>query len=233
MQGHLQDFSGTALLPTAQDRVAVKMMLCRRWLRNGRNHSRPTEERTSPEGHAGRLTGFDFGKMKGLWATFIPSLNVVYLGLPLHRKTVLSNSIRGGPREKTETISQELKAGFWHIRWAGPQEVHSWGLKSLCGWELAGDQGWVARCVRAMLELPCGSTATETSKSIRGPGFSPWKPDQHYFGARNQGLLEDSQLPTSARRRRLPPALDVGLHLSQKLRLCMTHSEQSWLPRLP
>ncbi|CAN0181511.1 unnamed protein product [Rangifer tarandus platyrhynchus] len=42
------------------------------------------------------------------------------------------------------------------------------------------------------------SLATETSKSIRGPGFSPWKPDQHYFGARNQGLLEDSQLPTSA-----------------------------------
>lgn len=150
----------------------------------------------------------------------------------LFTEKVLSSSIRGGPREKTETISQALKAGFRRIPWAGPQEAHSWGLKSLCGWEVAGDQGWVARCIRAMLELPCGSTATETSKSIRGPGFSPWKPDQHYFGAQNQGFLEDSQLPTSARRRRLPPALGVGLQLSQKLRLCMTHSEQSWLPRL-
>ena len=45
------------------------------------------------------------------------------LGLPLHRKTVLSTSIRVGPGEKIETVSQVLKAGFRRIRWAGPREA--------------------------------------------------------------------------------------------------------------
>lgn len=61
------------------------------------------------------------------------------LGLPLHRKTVLSTSVRVGPGEKTETVSQVLKAGFRHIRWAGPQEALCWDMKSLCGREEAGD----------------------------------------------------------------------------------------------
>ena len=120
------------------------------------------------------------------------------LGLPLHRKTVLSTSIRVGPGEKIETVSQALKAGFRRIRWAGPREALSWDMKSLCGWEEAGDWGWVARCARTVLEPPCGSTATETFKSIIGSGFSPREPDRRYFGVQSQGLLEDSQLPTSS-----------------------------------
>ena len=42
------------------------------------------------------------------------------------------------------------------------------------------------------------STATETSKSIIGSGFSPREPYRRYFGAWSQGLLEDGQLPTGS-----------------------------------